>query len=324
MAPAPLLEVEDLCVALPGAADSAVAGVDLHVDAGEAVVVVGASGSGKSTTALALARLLPARAVVTATRLRLGGGDLLSLDERGMAAVRGRRLALAFQDGAAALHPTQTVGDQVAEAVVQRQAVGWRAARAAAVEALAAVGLSGARQRAHAYPYELSGGGCQRVMLALALALQPDLLVADEPTAALDPTSAARVLDHLEAEQAGRGMAVLLMTHDLGVAAGFAQRLAVMQGGRIVEIGPVAAVFARPRHPYTARLLAAAPRLDGRLATPPQAPEPSRPHGGCAHAGVCPFVVAQCYAMVPPLEAVGNAHQVACWQQARIAQAGGL
>ncbi len=326
--PAPLLQVAGLRVGLPGAAGLAVAGLDLHVAAGEAVAVVGASGSGKSTTALALARLLPAAAVVTADRLRLGGLDLLSLDERGMAAVRGRRIAIAFQDGAGALHPTRTIGDQVAEAVLRRRAVGWRAARAAAVEALAAVGLPGAGERARAYPHELSGGGCQRVMLAIALALQPDLLVADEPTASLDPTGAARVLDRLEAEQVGRGMAVLLLTHDLGVAAGFARRLAVMHAGRVVEAGPVAAVFAQPRHPYTARLLAAAPRLQGPPVPAVLEPDPPPPPHGCAYAAACPFADAHCQAEVPPLlrlleDAAADGRQVACWHQDRIAPVGG-
>ncbi len=310
-------------VALPGAADLAVSGVDLQVDPGGVLAVVGASGSGKSTTALAVARLLPAGAVVTATRLRMGGLDLLPLDERGMAAVRGRRIALAFQDGASALHPTQSVGDQVAEAVLRRQAGGWRAARAAAVEALSAIGLPDARHLARAYPHELSGGGCQRVMLAIALALQPDLLIADEPTASLDPTSAARVADRLEAEQAARGMAILLFTHDLGLAAGLAHRLAVMHGGRVVESGPVAAVFAHPLHPYTARLLAAAPRLAGGPGGPLPTGDAPRPRGGCAFAGDCPLVAARCHTEVPWLERVGDGHHVACWQQTRIDGPGG-
>ncbi len=266
--PPPLLQVEDLHVsyAAGGAAVPAVRGVSLTVEPGEVVAVVGESGSGKSTLAHAVIGLLPGTGRVDGGQVRLSGTDgsvqeLTGLSERALRSVRGRRVGLVPQDPGVALNPVRKVGEQVAEVLRVHGIAGKRAAHAAAVDLLAEAGLPDPAARAGQYPHELSGGMRQRVLVAIGIAARPQLLIADEPTSALDATVQRRILDHLEHLTRSAGIAVLLITHDLGVAADRADRLVVMHEGRIVEQGPVGEVLAAPRAPYTRRLLDSAPGL---------------------------------------------------------------
>jgi len=267
---APLLRVEDLRVAYAtaGGLVPAVRGVSLAVASGEVVAVVGESGSGKSTLAHAVAGLLPGTGRVDSGRVTLGEQELTGLTDRAWRAVRGRRIGLVPQDPGVALNPVQRVGPQVAEALTVHGLADRGSAPARAVELLAEAGLPDADARARQYPHELSGGMRQRVLIAIAIAARPQLLVADEPTSALDATVQRHILDRLDELVRASGTAVLLITHDLGVAADRADRVVVMQGGTVVEEGPVREVLAAPREPYTRRLLDSAPglRSNARLA----------------------------------------------------------
>ncbi|MES1240474.1 MAG: ABC transporter ATP-binding protein [Acidobacteriota bacterium] len=257
-----LLSIEGLEVSFPapGGEIAAVRGVSLSVGRGEIVGLVGESGSGKSLTALSVLRLLPSNARV-AGHVLLEGKDLLALPEREIRAVRGRRIGMVFQEPSTALDPVWPIGFQIAEAVRAHRPVSRREAREEAARLLERVALADARRRLDDYPHQLSGGQRQRVMLAVALAAGPDLLLADEPTTALDVTIQAQVLDLLESLRDELGLSVLLITHDLGVVAGICDRIAVMDGGRIVEEGSVESVFRAPADPATRRLLELVPRL---------------------------------------------------------------
>jgi microcin C transport system ATP-binding protein len=259
---APLLRVRDLAVTFdtPGNVVEAVRGVSFDIDRGETVALVGESGSGKSVTALSIMQLLPyplARHPRGSIRFR--GEELLGAAERRLRRVRGDRIAMIFQEPMTSLNPLHTIEKQVSEVLTVHKGLGRRAARARTLELLHLVGLPEARRRLHAYPHQLSGGQRQRVMIAMALANEPDLLIADEPTTAVDVTIQAQLLALLEELQARFGMALLLITHDLGIVRKMADRVCVMTGGEIVESGATADVFAHPRHAYTARLLAAEP-----------------------------------------------------------------
>jgi peptide/nickel transport system ATP-binding protein len=260
---APLLEIRELEVAFPGA--TVVRGVSLQVGRGEVVGLVGESGSGKSMTALAVLGLLPPPGRVTAGEILLDGpggpADLLKLPPRRMRRVRGGRVAMVFQDPSTSLNPVLSIGFQVAEAVRAHRPVSRREAREEAARLLDRVALPAAGRRLDAYPHQLSGGQRQRVMIAMALAGRPDLLLADEPTTALDVTLQAQILELLEDLRRDLGLSVLLITHDLGVVAETCDRVAVMQGGRLVETAGVEALFRSPVHPYTQALLAAVPRF---------------------------------------------------------------
>jgi oligopeptide/dipeptide ABC transporter ATP-binding protein len=315
----PLLSVAALTVTFPGAAGPvrAVDGVQFTVDAGETVCLVGESGCGKSLTALSLLRLVPPPGTLsTGSRIGFNGRDLLSLDEESLRQIRGQHMAMIFQEPMTALNPVLTVGDQIAEVV----RVHTRASRAEAwdraVRMLQQVGIADAPARARQYPHELSGGMRQRVMIAMALVLEPQLVIADEPTTALDVTIQAQILELLRELRARTGMALLLITHDLGVVAEMASRVIVMYAGRIVEEAPVEALFAAPAHPYTEGLLAAVPRLGAeqeRLTTisgsvPPLGQLPS----GCAFRDRCPHAWERCAAEEPPLYQVSAAHRARC------------
>ena len=265
-----LLSISDLTIAF-GASAPAVAGVSLAVAAGETVVLVGESGSGKSITALAVMRLLPAAARIVGGSIRLGGSELLALPEARMRDVRGARIGFVFQEPQTALNPVMTVGAQIGEVLARHRGLRGRALRAKVVELLESVGIPEAARRAHDHPHQFSGGMKQRAMVAMAIAGEPALLVADEPTTALDVTLQAQVLALFRQQQRRRRMGMLFITHDLGVAYAIADRVVVMKAGRIVEEGTRDAFYAAPRHPYSKALFAALPSAEKRRAEVPAA-----------------------------------------------------
>ncbi|MGI4978282.1 MAG: ABC transporter ATP-binding protein [Janthinobacterium lividum] len=297
---------------------AAVDGVSLSLAAGRTLAVVGESGCGKSALALSVLRLLPPAGRVQAGRVLLDGEDLLALAPAALRAVRGRRVAMVFQEPMTSLNPMLRVGDQVAEALLAHPS-GTRprgqALRARVVAALADVRIADPGRCADAFPHQLSGGMRQRAMLAIALAGEPALLVADEPTTALDVTVQASILALLRARQRRTGMAILLVTHDLGVVAGMADTVAVMYAGRVVEHGPAAAVFSDPQHPYTLGLLACQPGLSrgGRLpAIGGTVPAPGAMPQGCRFHPRCAFAADACRVEDPALRALGPGHEAAC------------
>ena len=307
----PLLDVRDLTVAF-GAA-RVVDRVSFSLAASETLGLVGESGCGKSTTALALMGLLH-RARVSG-RAELAGRDLLALDEPALRARRGAEIAMIFQDPMTALHPLIRAGDQVAEAIRAHRDISAAAAREQALALFRQVGIAAPEQRLRAYPHELSGGMCQRVMIAAAIACSPQLLLADEPTTALDVTVQAQILELIQAICRDSGTAVMLITHDLGVVAGQADRVAVMYAGRIVEQAATAALFAHPAHPYTRGLLGSVPSLaDGLDDDLPVIPGSvaNLPAEGCQFAPRCPLAFARCREE-PPLLPVAEGHSAACW-----------
>jgi oligopeptide/dipeptide ABC transporter ATP-binding protein len=317
---APLLAIAGLKVTFsgPGGTARAVDGVDLVVGAGETVGLVGESGSGKSVTAYAVLRLVePDGHVSAGSSVKLEGRDLLALPAREMRAVRGNHVALVVQEPGSAFNPVRTIGSQIAEAVRAHQQVTRKAAWARAVEMLTLVGLPDPAERAKSYSHQLSGGQRQRALLAMALACGPRLLIADEPTTALDVTIQAEILELLQDLQRRLGMAVLLITHNLGVVAGATRRTYVMYAGQIVEEAPTEALFARPAHPYTVGLLAAIPRLDERrerlASIPGQIPPATAWPAGCRFHPRCPFAWDRCRTEVPPLLDVAEGQRARCW-----------
>ncbi len=316
----PLLEIADLRVTFSTAEGvaRAVDGVDLTVDAGETVGLVGESGCGKSVTALATLRLVDHPGLIAhGSRVRFEGRDLLSLAERDIRAVRGNHLALIPQEPAAALNPVLTVGSQVAEVVRAHQHVTRAEAAWRAVEMLKAVGIPDPEKRARAYAHQLSGGMRQRVLIAIALACRPRLLLADEPTTALDVTIQAEILELLDGLQRDLGMAVLLITHNLGLVAERTRRVYVMYAGQIAEEAPTVDLFASPAHPYTQGLMAAVPRPDApreRLASiPGQVPPATAWPAGCRFHPRCPFAFDRCRTEMPPLLPAGEGRRARCW-----------
>jgi peptide/nickel transport system ATP-binding protein len=326
----PLLEVEDLKTwfyARDGVV-RAVDGVSFAVHPGETVAIVGESGCGKSVTALSILRLIaspPGRTI--AGRLTFEGRDLLSLTEQEMRRVRGNEISMIFQEPMTSLNPVLTIGRQIAETLTVHRDMTRSDAVARAIEMLKLVNISEPARRTGQYPHQLSGGMRQRVMIAMALACNPKLVIADEPTTALDVTIQAQILDLMRGLKARTGAASLLITHDLGVVAEMAQRVFVMYAGRKVEEAPVAALFARPRHPYTRGLLASIPRLGSaakpgvkRLAEiPGVVPSLREEISGCVFAPRCAYATERCRREYPPLERKGDGHTVACWEADRIA-----
>ncbi|MBG0824667.1 ABC transporter ATP-binding protein [Planomonospora sp. ID91781] len=308
----PVLEVTGLDVTFgsgPGAVH-AVRGVGYALHPGEVLGIVGESGSGKSVTSLAVMGLLPAHARVTGS-VRLKGREILGAGEKRLTAFRGKTISMVFQDPLSALTPVYRVGDQIAEAVRIHQDVSRQAADRRAVELLDLVGIPNPAQRARAFPHEFSGGMRQRAVIAMAIANDPDVIICDEPTTALDVTIQAQVLEVLKTAQRETGAAIVMITHDLGVVAGFVDRVLVMYAGRPVETGPVDDVYYRPRMPYTIGLLGSVPRLDvgGRRRLVPIEGNPPSPDAlppGCPFAPRCPMVVPECDAAEPPLEPVGS------------------
>ncbi len=325
-----VLRVRDLAVTFPGRPDDvqAVRGIDFDLARGEVLGLVGESGCGKSATALAVTGLLPDSARVSGS-VQLGGEELIGVDDDALSAVRGSRISIVFQDPLAALTPVFTIGRQVAEAVAAHGGVSREAANERAVELLDVVGIPDARTRAAAYPHEISGGQRQRVMIAIAIAAEPDVIVADEPTTALDVTVQAQVLDVLRRARELTGAAVLMISHDLALLAGFADRMAVMYAGRIVESAPVDDLFGSPRMPYTAGLLGAIPRIDAPSGRALAAIEGAPPAlaglpPGCPFAPRCPLAVDRCRVDEPVLETVGDGESLAACHRAQELASGRL
>jgi oligopeptide/dipeptide ABC transporter ATP-binding protein len=322
----PLLEVRDLRTHFrtDDGLVRAVDGVSFELNAGETLAVVGESGSGKSVTALSILRLVASPPGFHAGgEILFRGRDLLALPADAMRAIRGREISMIFQEPQSSLNPVHTCGAQIAEVVETHEKAGRAAARARAIEMLKLVGIPSPDQRADEYPHQLSGGMRQRVMIAMALVCRPAVLIADEPTTALDVTIQAQVLELLGRLRVDLGMAVLLITHDLGVVAESADRVAVMYAGQVVESADVRTLFGRTLHPYTAGLLASLPRLGRRAerlrVIPGGVPNPARFPSGCRFHPRCPIAQARCRESVPALEALGEGHLVRCWRAAEIA-----
>jgi oligopeptide/dipeptide ABC transporter ATP-binding protein len=312
----PLLEVRDLRVSFAGEGGElpAVRGVSLRLCEGETLALVGESGCGKSVTALAVMRLLDANARISGT-LRFRGRDLGALSDEAMRGIRGAEIGMIFQEPMTSLNPVFRIGDQIGEVLELHRGLDRAAAGRAAVELLARVRIPDPARRAEQYPHELSGGMKQRVMIAMALACDPALLIADEATTALDVTIQAQILELLRALQEESGMAILLITHDLGVVAQFAARVAVMYAGEIVEEAPVRQLFRTPLHPYTRALLRALPRpgVRGRLgAIEGTVPSPRELPPGCAFSARCGEVLARCAGEPAPL-VTPDGRSVRCW-----------
>ncbi len=297
----------------------AVDDVSYDLERGKVLALIGESGSGKSTAAMAVLRLLAPNAEVVSGRAEFGGEDLLSLHEKALRTIRGRRIATIFQDPVAGLNPVITVGDQVAETLTSHLEITKKEAKKQAIAILYAVGLSDPERIAKSYPFQLSGGMCQRVMIGIATALDPEVIIADEPTSALDVTVQAQILYQLDELRRTRGTSILLITHDFGVVAQVADDVAVMYAGRVIERGDVDEMLARPLHPYTHALLATLPRLDtpgGKLhAIPGNPPELSGPAERCPFLSRCGKVMNICRAeAAPALLMEGRAtHPVACY-----------
>ncbi len=323
-----ILTVEDLRVDLPVPTGTlhAVQGVSFHVDRGETLCIVGEAGCGKSLTALAIMDLLPSKAKRTAARLELGTQALTALDERAMSDIRGNRMAMIFQEPMTSLNPAYTIGDQLIEALQRHKRVSKAQARERAVHLLGRVGITGAEQRLRQYPHQLSGGLRQRIMIAMALMCGPDLIVADEPTTALDVTIQAQILHLLAELQRELKMGLVLITHDLGVVARIASRVVVMYAGEVVETGPAEQIFRFPRHPYTRGLLACIPipgrtERGGRLGViPGMVPSLIGEMRGCHFASRCPVAADVCRSgPVGFAQGVAPGHLVRCLRTDAIA-----
>jgi peptide/nickel transport system ATP-binding protein len=316
-----LLEVEDLRThfAVDGGEFRAVDGVSFRVGRGRTLAIVGESGCGKSVTSLSIMGLVPSPpGRIAGGRVRFAGRELTGLDPADLRDLRGNRLAMIFQEPMTSLNPAFTIGEQIMEGLVRHKKLSRAAARTRAIEMLRRVNIPAPERRIDDYPHKLSGGMRQRAMIAMALACDPELLIADEPTTALDVTVQAQILDLLRALQRDFGTAILLITHDLGVVAEMADDVVVMYAGQVVEQAPVARLFDQPQHPYTIGLLGSVPRLDreqARLnAIDGTVPDPLRMPPGCRFSPRCPFAIDRCRAEAPPLAAIAGDHAAACWR----------
>ena len=310
------LEVDDLALDIAGS--SVVDGVSLRVPAGRILALVGESGCGKSLTALSILNLLPKAARRTRGHIRLAGQDLTGLPESALESLRGKLASIIFQEPVASLNTLMRVGTQVAEALRIHQGLSRADAHTQALAMLERVGIAEPALRALQYPFELSGGMCQRIMIAAALICRPQLLIADEPTTALDVTIQAQILDLMKRLRDEAGTAILLITHDMGVVAEMADEVAVMYGGRVVEQGPVFEVFEQPSHPYTLLLLGTVPRLDGKPKVRLQTIEGMVPAAdawpaGCRFAPRCPQATSACTERPPMRTLAAPGHRAACW-----------
>ncbi len=297
----------------------AVDGISFSIDPGRTLGIVGESGCGKSVTALSIMGLVPRPpGRIAGGEILFDGVDLLQLSVAALRELRGNRISMIFQEPMTSLNPVLTVGEQIVEGILRHRPMSRDAAKDRAIEMLRMVHIPSPEQRFDDYPYRLSGGMRQRVMIAMALACKPQLLIADEPTTALDVTIQAQILDLMRTLREETGTAIILITHDLGVVAELADDVVVMYAGRIVERATVAALFAEPQHPYTVGLLGSIPRLDidqDRLAAiEGQVPNPLAPVSGCHFHPRCPFAIERCLREDPPLVDLGNGHESACWR----------
>ena len=312
-----LLEIQNLATTFPTHSGVARAGDDvtLSADKGKVLGIVGESGCGKSITSLSILRLVPPPGRIASGKILLDGVDLLQLPESKMRAVRGNRIALIPQDPMTSLNPVYTVGAQIIEAIELHQKLGHKAARQKAIEVLESVRIPEAKSRVDDYPHQFSGGMRQRVMIAMALACEPELLIADEPTTALDVTVQAQILDLLREIQKERGTAVVLITHDLGVVAEMCDTVAVMYAGSVVEYATVHELFKNPKHPYTIGLMQSIPREETDRLTPidGQPPALTQLPSGCRFADRCKLRVDSCETSIPPLEEKSPGHVVRCF-----------
>jgi len=320
-----LLDIQDLGVRFrtPEGAIQAVDGVSYCVAAGESVAVVGESGSGKSVSALAIMGLVPSPPGTVSGRVMFEGRDLLTLDDESLRQIRGARIGMIFQEPMTSLNPLLTIGTQLRESMKQHLGLTTAQATARAAELLKMVGISEPERRLRQYPHHFSGGMRQRVMIAIALSCEPRLVIADEPTTALDVTIQAQILTLMKDLTARLGVALILITHNLGIVARYTSRVHVMYAGRMVESCRTDEIFARPRHPYTIGLLASVPRLDkprGERLVPieGQPPDMARLGPGCAYQPRCGFAVSRCLASPPPLDTIAADHRTACFQSSQL------
>jgi peptide/nickel transport system ATP-binding protein len=311
-----VLSVSNLTVCFAGAPANVVDGVSFSVQRGKTLAIVGESGCGKSVTSMALMGLLPDTAKIAARTSALLDEALLGMPDERLLDVRGNRMAMIFQEPMTSLNPVFTIGEQIAESVIRHQGLSAKDARQRALQMLEKVRVPDAAQRLDAYPHELSGGMRQRAMIAMALANDPALIIADEPTTALDVTIQAQILSLIANLQAETGTAMILITHDLGVVAEVADDVMVMYAGRVVESGPVKTLFDDPQHPYTIGLMGSMPSIgprEGRLATiNGRVPTPAQMPTGCRFAGRCPFAIQACREARPPLLELSPGHFAAC------------
>ncbi|EIT84591.1 oligopeptide/dipeptide ABC transporter ATPase [Fictibacillus macauensis ZFHKF-1] len=315
-----ILDVKNLNVSFHTFAGEvkAVRGVNIHLDKGESLAVVGESGSGKSVTSKAIMRLLPEKtSEIKEGQILFEGKDLARLSNREMEKIRGSEISMIFQDPMTSLNPTMTIGKQIMEGLRKHQNLSKQEAKERAINLLKLVNIPNPELRVNEYPHQFSGGMRQRVVIAIALACNPKVLIADEPTTALDVTIQAQILDLMRDLQEKTGTAIILITHDLGVVANLSQRVAVMYGGTIVETGTTDEVFYNPKHPYTWGLLASMPKLDAKdkelLAIPGTPPNLLKPPVGCPFAARCPHAMQVCTDHMPDATELSSTHQAACW-----------
>ncbi|WP_273727635.1 ABC transporter ATP-binding protein [Brucella gallinifaecis] len=316
-----VLTVDGLVIQIAG--QPVVDGVSFHVNEGEILSVLGESGCGKSLTAFSVMGLLPKVAKVASGSIRFGVKDLLNIPERKRRSLRGNDLAMIFQEPVASLNPLMKIGKQIEESLIVHRNLSGKAARHAAIAMLEKVGIPEPEIRAGQYPFELSGGMCQRAMIAMALICRPKLLIADEPTTALDVTIQAQILDLMKNLRDETGTAILLITHDMGVVADMADRVAVMYAGRVIEQAPVEAVFSRQEHPYTKLLLSTIPRMEGAPKTHLPTIEGIVPDigswpDGCRFAPRCPIAEDHCSAQIPQLSPRIDVGAAACWRSQHV------
>lgn len=313
-----LLEISDLVTSFRTETGwhPAVNGVSLSLRCGEVLGIVGESGSGKTATVLSLMRLLPPNGRIESGRISFEGSDILALSRKQMREIRGRKIGMIFQDPMSALDPVYSCGAQISEVLQSHVSMSRREIRDRSIEMLSQVGIKDPEKLLRSYPHELSGGMCQRVMIAMALAMNPTLLIADEPTTALDVTVQAMILDLLKELRAQHDMSMLFISHDLGVVADIADRVVVMYGGDIVEQGAIRAVFNSPLHPYTQGLIASVPRLDEKqtrlFGIPGIVPDIEHFPAGCRFSNRCPHAAEICKDRRPPMHGTDE-HAAACW-----------